>query len=141
MSMRPREYPTDSVQFLGGQPRKHLGMTAAVLRTENEAFRGTGGLSASNRSRGFLPAFRDNDTGMVFLSRFTDGRPAPMHLLGGLPAHLVVTRTNSGRVSAVKASVSAGFLRGGRFYTREEAARAVEQECDLAWSMTSTKWA
>jgi len=128
MNMHRRQHPTGGVQFHGRRPRKHLGMTAAVLRKENDAFRGTGGLSASNRSRGFLPAFRDSDTGMVFPSRFTDGRPAPMHMLGGLPAHLVVARTSSGRVRAVKASVSAGFLRGARFYTREEAARAIEQE-------------
>jgi hypothetical protein len=49
---------------------------------------------------------------------------APIHLLCGLPAEWVVSRDAAGGVSAVKPSIVAGFLRDGRFYTREEAARA-----------------
>jgi hypothetical protein len=49
---------------------------------------------------------------------------APIHLLSGLPPEWVVTRDAAGGVSAVKPSIVAGFLRDGRFYTREEAARA-----------------
>jgi hypothetical protein len=58
----------------------------------------------------------------VYLSRFADGRVAPVHLLDGLPAEVVVSRYPSGRVAAVSASVVAGFVRGGQFYTREQAA-------------------
>jgi hypothetical protein len=46
-------------------------------------------------------------------------------MLDGLPTEWVVKRDPAGRVTAVKGSVVAGFLLGGRFYTREEAARVV----------------
>jgi hypothetical protein len=60
------------------------------------------------------------------ISCFADGRPAPIHLLDGLPADWVTVRGAGGRVLAVKASVVAGFIRGGRFYTRAQAASLAE---------------
>jgi hypothetical protein len=47
-----------------------------------------------------------------------------MHLLDGLPDEWVVERDAAGRVRAIKDSVIAGFVRDGRFYTREQAAAA-----------------
>jgi hypothetical protein len=99
-------------------------MTSLRIRRENRSFGGTGGLSQNNRGAGFLPAFRDLETGRVELSRLDDGMVAPVHLLGGLPEDWVVTRNAAGGVAAIKATVVAGFLRKGRFYTREEAAHA-----------------
>lgn len=98
-------------------------MTNQRIRQENRSYRGTGGISQNNRRAGFLPAFRDIETGRVEISRLSGGTPAPIHLLGGLPEEWVVGRDAAGGVSTVKASVVAGFLRGGRFYTREQAAR------------------
>ena len=97
-------------------------LTARTLRQQNRAFRGTGGVSANNRSLGFAPAFLDTQTGAVYQARFADGRPAPMHLLEGLPPALVVARDAMGRVMALKPTVLAGFLREERFYTRDQAA-------------------
>jgi len=97
-------------------------LTAQALRRQNLAFRGTGGVSAGNRCRGFAPAFLDTETGGVYLARFADGRPAPVHLLDGLPGELIVSRDPAGRCRDVKRSVVAGFVRAGRFYTREQAA-------------------
>jgi hypothetical protein len=99
-------------------------MTAAVLRRENETYQGTGGVSGGNGHRGFRPAFLDRDTGRVFLSRHADGRPAPCHLLDGLPPELT-ERDSQGRVRAAKASLAAGFVLGDRFFSREEAAELV----------------
>ena len=96
--------------------------TRAALREQNRRFRGTGGVSRDGRSSGFVPAFFDTLTGTVYPSRFADGRPAPLHLLDGLPAELVETRSATGRVIAAKRTVLAGFLRNGRSYTREQAA-------------------
>lgn len=98
-------------------------LTKTVLRRENRNFRGTGGRSQENRSSGFLPAFLDADTQTIYASRFSDGRPAPFHLLDGLPDEVVVARHPCGRVCSVKPSVMSGFVRHGRFYTREEAAQ------------------
>lgn len=103
-------------------------MTKRALGQENGRFRGTGGVSARNRSRGFHPAFRDTQTNIVYPSRFVDGREAPCHLLDGLPDEVVVARDAAGRVAAVKATVTSGFVCDGRFYTREEAARQVSGE-------------
>jgi hypothetical protein len=99
-------------------------MTQQRIRRENLDFRGTGGLSENNRTAGFLPAFCDTETGRTEPSRLADGMLAPIHLLCGVPSEWVVTRDATGTVSAVKPSIVAGFLQDGRFYTREEAARA-----------------
>ena len=99
-------------------------LTGKCLRKENRVFRGTGGVSAGNRTSGFIPAFCDTTTGRVEPSRLADGRLAPMHLLVGLPADWVVARTADNTVLAIKATVIAGFLRVGVFYTRAEAAQA-----------------
>lgn len=70
----------------------------------------------------------DAGTRAVYLSRFADGRIAPFHILDGLPADLVLGRSASGRVAAVKTSVISGFVRAGLFYTRDEAAALVEAD-------------
>lgn len=98
-----------------------------VLEQENRTFCGRGGVSAEASSGGFRPAFLDTETGAVYPSCFGDGSPAPFHLLDGLPQAIVVTRSDLGRVTAVKNSVISGFARDGRFYTRDEAAREVSR--------------
>lgn len=103
-------------------------LSSAILQRQNQQFEGTGGRSEQNRGQGFRPAFMDTDTLVVYVSCFADGRPAPFHLIEGLPSHLVVARLASGRVIAVKASVISGFVRGGRFYSRDEAARCVSSK-------------
>jgi hypothetical protein len=97
-------------------------MNEMRLERENTRYRGTAGVSEENRSLGFRPAFVDRETQAVYLSRFADGRPAPCHVLDGLPEELVLARRACGRVAMVKASVVSGFVRDGRFYTRSEAA-------------------
>ena len=100
-------------------------MTGDSLRKENLAYGGTGGVSGGNRTAGFIPAFCDTATGRVEPSRLADGTLAPMHLLAGLPRDWVVAREDGNEVLAVKATVVAGFLYDGAFYTRDQAARAV----------------
>lgn len=99
-------------------------LTSETLRRQNLAFAGTAGVSEQNRSSGFRPAFYDAASGRVELARFANGLPAPMHLLDGLPDSWVAQRDRTGRVTALKASVVAGFVRGDLFYTREQAAAA-----------------
>ena len=111
----------------GGQatevaPADGIAVTEQRLERENLRYRGRGGVSAESRPLGFQPAFADRETRAIYLSRFADGRPAPCHLLDGLPRELVVSRRPCGRVAAVKGSLVSGFVRAGRFYTREEAA-------------------
>jgi hypothetical protein len=101
---------------------RSVSLTAKVLRQQNRIFRGTGGVSAENRAQGFAPAFLDTQTGEVYRACFADGRPAPMHLLEGLPATLVMERDAGGRATALQPAVMAGFVRGTRFFTREQAA-------------------
>ena len=97
------------------------------LQHENEAHAGSGGVSPGNRHLGFHPAFLDFATMQVHESRFADGRPAPFHILDGLPEDLVLRRTPLGRVLAAKASLVSGFVRNGYFYTRAAAARATAE--------------
>jgi hypothetical protein len=97
-------------------------LSPTVLEAENRGFVGSGGRSQENQRIGFRPAFKDADTGIVYPSRFHDGRPAPFHLLDGLPEELVVLRNPGGRVEAVKPSLVSGFVLEQRFFTRDEAA-------------------
>jgi hypothetical protein len=103
-------------------------MTESRLKLENVRYVGTGGVSRENRRYGFRPAFMDLQTKAVYLARFADGRPAPLHLLDGLPDELVLSRDAAGRVAEVRASVISGFEQEGRFYTRDEAAAALAAE-------------
>lgn len=102
---------------------KHL-MTEKLLQHENAAFAGSGGRSQENRHLGFKPAFFDFATQKLYPSRFADGRPAPFHMLDGLPDDVIVDRAPSGRPLAAKATLISGFERNGYFYTREAAAKA-----------------
>ena len=115
---------TDVPPFVAGAAGGEMERALTVQRLEHENLRhrGTAAVSAGNRSLGFQPAFVDRETRAIYLSRFADGRPAPCHVLDGLPCELVLSRRPCGRVAAVKTSLVSGFVRDGRFYTREEAA-------------------
>ena len=106
---------------------KSLMMSEELLKQENELHEGTGGRSQENRELGFRPAFLDFQTQVVYPSRFADGRPAPIHVLDGLPDEVIVDRAASGRVVAAKASLISGFVRNGFFYTRSAAAKAAAE--------------
>ena len=99
-------------------------LTQMSLRDENALYANTRGLSQNNRSLGFLPGYLNSYSGECVLSRFSDGRPAPVHVLDGLPDTWVRERDPSGRVTAAAPEVVSGFIREGRFYTREEASKA-----------------
>jgi hypothetical protein len=100
-------------------------LSPRFLAQRNQEFHGTGGSSKGNANRGFLPAFMDQTTGVVYLSRFPDGTVAPLHMLDSLPEDLVADRSASGYVTAVKQAVIAGFIHDGLFYTLEQAAKAL----------------
>ncbi len=100
-------------------------MTYERLRKDNCTFYGTGGVSASNSTDGFIPAFCDTETGRAVPSRNADGSLAPIHVLAGLPREWAVELGNENTVLAVKETVIAGFLRAGVFFTRDQAAKAV----------------
>ncbi|WP_372525202.1 hypothetical protein [Piscinibacter sp.] len=103
-------------------------MTEERLMQETQMHRVTGGISAENRSLGFWPAFMDQETSAVYASCFGNGRPSPFHLINGSPDELVVARDAVGRAAAFKDSVIAGFVRGGRFYSRGDAGRPATGE-------------
>ncbi|MDI3324140.1 hypothetical protein QKW35_07095 [Pontibacterium granulatum] len=95
------------------------------LTEENAQYSGTGGVSEGNTHAGFIPAFMDTATGQVELSRFSNGRIAPCHLLDGLPESWITCRDLRGRVQNIKSTVISGFVRLEQFFTREEAARFI----------------
>lgn len=101
--------------------RSEGGLTPERLYAESVRHRGRGGTSAEAGPRGLTPAFLNRDSGEVCCSCFSCGAPAPVHLLDGLPEDWVSGRGPDGRVTALKPSVVAGFVRDGRFYTREQA--------------------
>ncbi len=97
-------------------------LSEQLLDRQNKHFDGTGGVSANNREMGFVPAFQDMESGVSVVSRFADGRPAPVHVLDGLPEEWITARDAEGCVVSVRNTVIAGFISNDRFYTREEAA-------------------
>jgi hypothetical protein len=103
-----------------------LTLTKRYLLLEAATYRGSGAVSAENQGLGFKPAFKDTATGIVYLATFVDGRPAPYHVLDGMPDELVLARDRRGFVSRVVGTVVAGFLRDGTFFTRDEAAAAMQ---------------
>ena len=107
------------------QPRRTVGLCDCELQMQNARFAGSGGISVNNRAAGFVPAYLNTATGEALASRFGDGRPAPVHVLDGLPESWVAGRDGDGCVARTSEGVIAGFLRNGRFFTREAAAQAV----------------
>lgn len=103
-------------------------LSQRLLRRQNRVYRGTGGVSQHNRRSGFVPAYYDVRSGRAVVSCFADGKPAPVHVLDGLPAEWVETRDAKGRVTKARTGVVAGFLRDGIFFTREAAAQAVKTQ-------------
>lgn len=101
---------------------------APRLIDENCQYAGTGGVSEGNVQAHFVPAFQDSTTGHVEISRFQDGRPAPLHLFDGLPEQWVIQRNLKGKVIEIKSSIVSGFVRMGQFFTRQEAALFIEKE-------------
>lgn len=95
------------------------------LNEENVTYSGTGGVSEWNAHAKLIPAFMDSATGRIELSRFSDGRVAPCHMLDGLPSSWITDRSLQGQVLSIKSSVVSGFVRLGQFFTREEAAKFV----------------
>ena len=69
------------------------------------------------------PAFKDERSGAVYRSRRADGTCAPIHLWEGLPEELIGDRDAQGSVTRLRQGVTPGYLREGRFLTREQAGR------------------
>lgn len=101
--------------------------TTLQLAEENRQFAGTGGVSEGNAQANFAPAFQDATTGQIAVSRFQDGRPAPFHLLDGLPEAWIIERDLKGRVVKINASIISGFIRLGEFFTRQQASDFMAQ--------------
>lgn len=101
-------------------------LDVAVLKRENRAYQGSAGVSEGCREACFRPAFRDQETGIVYLSRYPNGQVAVFHTLEGLPDEVIVARYTNGKVAYAKNTLISGFLKGGTFYTRQEAADQVD---------------
>lgn len=95
-------------------------MTQERLELETELYEDCGATSPNCRPYGFRPAFYDTQSRTIHMSRFSDGRLAPIHLLDGLPEQFVLARDPAGRIEAVKETIVSGFEMYGRFYTRDE---------------------
>lgn len=97
------------------------------LLQDNRRYQGTKAVSEGNRADGFHPAFLDPETNIVYPSRRADGCLAAVHCLEGLPDELVASRDEAGHVTQAKPGLISGFLYEGRFYSREEALRLLQE--------------
>ncbi|WP_273437849.1 hypothetical protein [Sedimenticola selenatireducens] len=104
--------------------KRHGLLSQRALARENHAYAATAGVSKNCQSGGFVPAFYDTLSDCSVISRYPDGSPAPIHLLDGVPVEWVSDYDAEGHVAALRPGVISGFLRAGRFYTREQVANA-----------------
>lgn len=95
-----------------------------AVKTASAGYVGTCGESATACKHKFLPAFINRDDGRIEVARMPNGQPAPMHLICSLPAEWAARSDARGQVLELKSCIEAGFVRDGRFYTRDEAAQA-----------------
>lgn len=101
------------------------------LRQQNRVYEELG---SSSRDAGLVPAFLDQATGLTHLSTFDDGKPAPIHVLDGLPEPLVVRRSRDGKATAGHGIRVAGFLKDREFFTR---AQVTEEVRDVEFETVS----
>ena len=94
-----------------------------AITAESEPYDGTCGESRVACQNRFAPAFCNRADGRVELARLPNGNPAPMHLITALPQAWAARCDAKGHVLALIDSIEAGFVKNGRFYSREEAAR------------------
>lgn len=92
------------------------------LKRENFEHSGTGGVSENNSKLGFIPAFKDLESGRVESSKFSNGSLAPFHVMDGMPIEWILEKDSNGHVTEIKSSIISGFLRYGKFFNRDEAA-------------------
>ncbi len=103
-------------------------LSGAILAAQNTAYANTGAVSQNNRQNGFVPGFQDLSTGKTEISRFANGEPAPIHMLDGLPEDWVASRDDDGHVASTKNGIIAGFIRSGKFFTREDVLQIMAEE-------------
>jgi hypothetical protein len=118
----PRQSPRQS---LG---KSVLGLAFRPAREES----GNRAVALAGSALELVPGFLDAETGKVYPSCFADGQLAPVHLLDAVPEELVSARDAAGKARTLRPSVVSGFVSGTRFYTREEAARLVEERDEAA---------
>ncbi len=107
-------------------PERDAFLNGAILKRENRAYCGSAGVSEGWREACFRPAFPDQETGTVYLSRYPNGHVATFHTLEGLPDEVVAARYANGKVAKTKNTLISGFLKGNTFYTRQQAAAKVD---------------
>ena len=103
-------------------------VTMDTLIEQNQVYKASMGVSERCANSGYTPAFQDTLTGETHLSLYANGHLAPVHILDGLPDQWVVKRDQSSRIVAVRATVVAGFVRNGIFYTRKEVATLLSMD-------------
>ncbi len=89
--------------------------TAEVLE-QRKLYNRMPGVSFGNLCFGFMPGFRDLDTGETHLSLNSDGSIALVHTLDNLPPEWITGWDDQGRAAELKETVGAGFIRGSEFY-------------------------
>ncbi len=94
---------------------------------ENIHYQNTLGISGSNVEYGFMPAFLDRNSGKIYRSCFSDGRPSAVHLYDALPDAVITKRNNNNKPIAVNACIISGFLFNEQFYTREQTIEILQQ--------------
>ena len=118
-------------RFLQREGTASAACTADDLVADSESHRGTGGVSEENGGFGFRPAFLDAGESCTARAFRTALRRPSIFSTVRLKNWWRVAN-ECGRVAAVKAFLISGFVRFGRFYTRDEAAAVVSQTLPAA---------
>ncbi len=95
-------------------------MTSEHVAQQHKVYGEMPGVGFGHLCAGFVPAFRDEDTGEVHLSVNPDGQVAIVHVIDQLPLEWINEWDGQGRAISLRGTVTPGFLRGESFYTLAE---------------------
>lgn len=68
-----------------------------------------------------MPAFLNTENDTVRISRYQNGKPAPIHISTFLPQSWLIDKRVGSRVPRIKDAVIPGFIIYGKFYSRSQA--------------------
>jgi len=117
----PKPDATMSALQISKAARERGEKTLGTLASEVIKFRGKGGVATEVKGLGLKPAFRHEKTGEIFKSLNEEGKESNIHLLEGIPEKYVTERHADGDVIAVSPEIESGFIKDGKFYTRNDA--------------------
>ena len=98
-------------------------------KQDNGTHKGVAG-STTQPPPDFVPAYYDSETETVYLSRYSNGKQAPVHVLDTIPEELLQQNREheAAHQSEPSPRLIVGFVHNNRFYTRAQAIEEINRQ-------------